>query len=139
MRGNLTNNGKIETLSFEEVQNNFTSNIPQKSSLISVSANVYYGYQPLTTTDNSNEPMQCEDLTKSSSEMEISQNECYFWNRKRARESSDPFLHNCKKRRQDEVPKQTCQERTPNKTGLEEDLLRETHGCSYYHWIASNI
>ncbi|KAF7268079.1 uncharacterized protein LOC143204542 [Rhynchophorus ferrugineus] len=140
MRGNLTNQSTVETLTFGEVQSPFNLKMDQKNPIINVSANVYYGYQLLTKAQDDTEPMHCDVQSRSKScvEMEVSNNEYTFNMRKRVRDYSEAHYPICKKRRQNEVPKysQRC---SLNKALLEEELLQETHGCSYYHWVASNI
>lgn len=100
MRENIANPPQMETLSFGSIQppyNDTSSEI--KSPLLSVSSNVYYGYQPLPAQNNT-EPMHTEDLNKSCNEMDTTQSEFRIVNRKRRRDNIESSLESWKKRRQ---------------------------------------
>lgn len=103
MRENIANPPQMETLSFGGFQSPFNdSSSEQKSPLLSVSSNVYYGYQPLPIQNNT-EPMHTEDLNKSfieNIEMDTTQSESRVVNRKRRRDNIESSLETWKKRRQ---------------------------------------
>lgn len=102
MRGNLTNQSTVETLTFGEVQCPFNLTMDQKIPIINVSANVYYGYQLLTKAQGNIEPMHCDSQSRNNSydEMEVSNIEHTFNMRKRVRDYSEAHYPSCKKRRQ---------------------------------------
>lgn len=155
MRENISKAASMETFSlngFQTPYNNVTDN--QKPMLFSISSNVYYGYQPINMVQNQNtnlsinttELMHTDELNcsldKRPDDMDTMQMERPLVNRKRTR-SGDITWGSCKKKRQNEPDKtnglhqhQHC---SSSKMVLEEELLRETHGCSYYHWVANNI
>lgn len=140
MRENQLNTCNFETMALSKTP---------KSSLVSVSSNVYYGYQPVQIQE---EPMQTEPyvdpaLTRGSRKRCRTTDEQPLKNWKRHRQNGKTFHSKCinisdlshwlilECAKLGSQPRKMC---SPTKTPLEEDLLRETHGCSYYHWISAN-
>ncbi|CAG9762563.1 unnamed protein product [Ceutorhynchus assimilis] len=140
MRENIANPTPMESLSF----NGFQKPLHQVSkegnpmASISISSNVYYGYQPIRIQNNAeiSETMDTEESNKFCIRMDTLPHPV---NRKRTREPTEASQELWKKRRQNEpvnVPN-TAKCLPIHLSQLDEDLLRETHGCSHYHWESS--
>ncbi|XP_066140964.1 uncharacterized protein [Euwallacea fornicatus] len=136
----ILNNSPANALRLSGFQTTSSANAnQQKSMLTNISSNVYYGYQPLRPPVDV-EPMQTETCQKISKDEDSRQEDLEFLSCKRRRELENDSPESWKRRRLCDVTKlmQHSQKVSPSKMNLEEDLLRETHGCSYYHWIATN-
>ncbi|XP_066254025.1 uncharacterized protein [Euwallacea similis] len=136
----ILNNSRTDAFRLSGFQPTSSANAnQQKSMLINISSNVYYGYQPLRPPVDV-EPMQTETCQKVPKDEGSRQQDLEHLCGKRHRESENGSPKSWKRRRLCDVTKlmQQSQKVSPSKMNLEEDLLRETHGCSYYHWIATN-
>ncbi|CAH0561490.1 unnamed protein product [Brassicogethes aeneus] len=109
-------------------------NVLNRGLMTNVSSNAYYGYQAhlqQNKTKQLNEKCELMDF-------ECESNKTRNNSRKRAWDYDE--LHSFKKRRQEDC----CRENEKNEKKcqqmelLEEELLRETHGCSWYHWTSKN-
>ncbi|XP_050298559.1 uncharacterized protein LOC126737625 [Anthonomus grandis grandis] len=146
MRDNIATAAPMDTLARCVVDTPFNATPnEQKPLAISVSSNVYYGYQPLTRqTNHERVDSACEDiLNKTFSEMDTDQYEADCLNRKRTRDQFELSCNQAKRKRHNEPTKLDLNPHNKQfkslSTEIDEELLRETHGCTYYHWVSSNV
>ncbi|ERL92008.1 hypothetical protein D910_09330 [Dendroctonus ponderosae] len=130
----MLNPTPMDTLSIGEMQKPFYPAADNEQQLFfCISSNGYYGYQPVRG-ENVPEPMHIDDSDKTCLEP------CRGVKRKLATDSEITTTWKRKCHYEPPMPpveSSPCLKSSPTKRYLEEDLLRETHGCSYYHWVAS--
>ncbi|KAJ3657404.1 hypothetical protein Zmor_009211 [Zophobas morio] len=110
--------------------------IPGVRSLTNLSSNGYYGYQPPLLEKDREEPPAPHACFMEVQFESVAQNNS--GSRKRAWDFCND-LRDFKKRRQNEKISANAKKKTDPSEDLFEELLKETHGCTLYHWNSDGL